>query len=189
ARRAAIRCLERRRHSHGGGHRRPVRRRRRHQGPDRALRRRPAADPAAVPAAQGRRAGGRRGQGVDAVTALTAPVRVAAGVNRRYLAAGTFVALGLADIVLFGSFAHSGDAVFALSLPGATPHVASIRVPAATACYALGAISIGLGVLRATTEVSRRMKRLTIAGALLCFLLSLLCWAAAGNSLPLNVVD
>ena len=123
------------------------------------------------------------------MTALTAPVRVAVGVNRRYLAAGTFAVLGVADIVLFGSFAHPGDAVFALSLPGATPHVPSIRVPAATACYVFGAISIGLAVLRATTELSRRLKRLTIAVVLLCFLLSLLCWAAAGNSLPLNVVD
>ena len=124
------------------------------------------------------------------MTALTAPVRLQATVNRKYLAAGTFMLLGLADIVLFGFFAHAGDAVFALSLPGATPHVPSIHVPGAPACYLLGAISVGLGVLRATVDLSRRGRRLVIAAVLLCFLLSLLCWADAGNTVgPLNVVD
>jgi general nucleoside transport system permease protein len=126
---------------------------------------------------------------VDAVTTLTAPVRMAAGVNRKYLAVGTFTLLGLIDIFVFGVFAPAGDAVFALSLPGTTPHIPSIHVPGAIACYALGAVSVGLAVLRATVDLSRRGRRLVIAAVLLCFLLSLLCWAAAGNSLPLNVVD
>ncbi len=123
------------------------------------------------------------------MTALTAPVRLQATFNRKYLAVGTFILLGVADITIFGFFAHSGDAVFALSLPGATPHVPSIHVPGAPACYLLGAISVGLGVLRATVDLSRRGRRLAIAAVLLCFLLSLLCWADAGNSLSLNVVD
>ncbi len=124
------------------------------------------------------------------MTALTAAVRVPATLNRKYLAAGTFIVLGVVDITVFGFFAHSGDAVFALSLPGATPHVPSIHVPGAPACYLLGAISVGLGVLRATVDLSRRGRRLAIAAVLLCFLLSLLCWADAGNSVgPLNVVD
>jgi general nucleoside transport system permease protein len=127
---------------------------------------------------------------VDAVTTLAAPVRLPATLNRKYLAVSTFILLGVIDIAVFGFFAHSGDAVFALSLPGASPHVPSIHVPGAPACYLLGAISVGLGVLRATAELSRRGKRLVIAAVLLCFLLSLLCWADAGNSVgPLNVVD
>jgi len=124
------------------------------------------------------------------VTTLAAPVRIPAAVNPRWLAAGTFAVLGVADIVLFGLFAHPGDAVFALSLPGASPHVPGIRVPGAVSCYVLGAVSIGLAVLRASVEMSRRGRRLAIAGALLCFLLSLLSWADAGNTVgPLNVVD
>ena len=123
-------------------------------------------------------------------TALATPVRAPVAMGRRYLAAGTFVALGLIDIFVFGLFAHRGDAVFALSLPGATPHVPSIRVPGAVAAYVAGAISIGLGIVRAVTDLPRWGKRLSIAVVLLCFLVALLAWADAGNSVgALEVVD
>src|SRR5579859_3402929 len=127
---------------------------------------------------------------VGMATTLVAPVRVRVPVGRRYLAAGTFIVLGVIDIFVFGLFAHRGDAVFALSLPGATPHVPSIRVPGAVLAYVAGAISIGLGILRAVVDLPRWGKRLTIAAALLCFLLALLSWADAGNSVgALQVVD
>ena len=124
------------------------------------------------------------------MTTLTAPVRVPVSLSRRYLAAGTFILLGLIDIFVFGFFAHRGDAVFALSLPGATPHLPAIHVPGALTSYVLGAISIGVGILRATVDLPRWGKRLSIAVVLLCFLLSLLAWADAGNSVgPLQVID
>ena len=118
-------------------------------------------------------------------TAVRAPLT---GTTRRYLAAVTFVILGLINILVFGLLAHPGDASFALSEPGSGIQIPVIRVPAAPVCFALGAVSIGLGVLRATTELSRGWKRLTIAAALLCFVVSLLCWADAGP-IPLNVVN
>jgi simple sugar transport system permease protein len=124
------------------------------------------------------------------MTTLTAPVRVPVSISRRYLAAGTFILLGLIDIFVFGFFAHRGDAVFALSLPGATPHLPAIHVPGALTSYVLGAISIGLGIMRAVVDVPSWAKRLSIAVVLLCFLLSLLAWADAGNSVgPLQVID
>ena len=124
------------------------------------------------------------------MTALATAVRLPQADARRYLAAGTFVLLGLFDILLFGLFAHRGDAVFALSLPGSGIHVPSIRVPGAKACYVFGAISIAAGVLRGTTDLSRRGKRLAIAAVLLSFILALLCWSDAGNSIaPINVVN
>jgi simple sugar transport system permease protein len=124
------------------------------------------------------------------MTTLTAPVRVPVSVSRRYLAAGTFIVLGLIDIFVFGFFAQRGDARFALSLPGATPHLPVIHVPGALMSYVLGAISIGLGIMRAVVDVPRWAKRLSIAVVLLCFLLSLLAWADAGNSVgPLQVID
>jgi simple sugar transport system permease protein len=124
------------------------------------------------------------------MTTLTAPVRVPVSIGRRYLAAGTFILLGLIDIFVFGVFAHSGDARFALSLPGVSPHLPVIHVPGALTSYVLGAISIGLGILRAVVDLPRWGKRLTIAVVLLCFLLSLLAWADAGNSVgPLQVID
>jgi len=123
-------------------------------------------------------------------TTLVGSVRAPVSISRRYLAAGTFIALGLVDIFVFGLFAHRGDAVFALSLPGATPHVPSIRLPGATAAYVAGAISIGLGIVRATVDLPRWGKRLSIAVVLLCFLVALLAWADAGNSVgALEVVD
>jgi len=123
-------------------------------------------------------------------TTLVGSVRAPVSISRRYLAAGTFIALGLIDIFVFGLFAHRGDAVFALSLPGATPHVPSIRVPGATTAYVAGVISIGLGILRAAVDLPRWGKRLSIAVVLLCFLVALLAWADAGNSVgALEVVD
>jgi simple sugar transport system permease protein len=63
-------------------------------------------------------------------------------------------------------------------------------VPGALTAYLLGAISIGLGILRILVDLPRWGKRLTIAIALLCFLLSLLAWADAGSSVgPLQVID
>jgi simple sugar transport system permease protein len=123
-------------------------------------------------------------------TTLVAPVRVQVPVSRRYLAAGTFILLGLIDVFVFGLFAHRGDAVFALSLPGAKPHVPSIRVPGGITAYVVGVISIAMGITRIVVDLSRRGKRITIAVALLCFLIALLAWADAGNSVgALQVID
>ncbi len=116
------------------------------------------------------------------MTAITTAVRLPRANIRQYFAAGTFVLLGLIEIALFGLTAHSGDAIFALSLSGSGIQVPSIHVPAAPACFVLGAISIGAGVLRATTELSRLGRRLVIAVTLLSFLFALLCWADAGNT-------
>ena len=82
---------------------------------------------------------------------------------------------------------HSGDAAFTLSQAGSGIQIPTIRVPAAPVCFALGLVSIGLGVLRATTELSRLARRLSIAAVLLCFVIALLCWADAG-AIPLNMI-
>jgi len=124
------------------------------------------------------------------VTALTAGVPAPAAANRRYLAAGTFALLGLLDVAVFGLLAHRGDAVFALSLPGASPRLPAIRVPGRQFCYVLGGISLGLAAVRAAADLGRAGRRLTVSAALACFLLALLSWADAGNPVgPLQVVD
>jgi general nucleoside transport system permease protein len=107
--------------------------------------------------------------------------------RRRHLAAATFIVIGLINIGVFGALAHAGDAGFELSLAKASVKIPVIRVPAAPVCYALGAVALGLGVLRETVPFSRLAKRLAIAGVLVCLLLSLLCWADAG-AIPLNVI-
>jgi general nucleoside transport system permease protein len=103
------------------------------------------------------------------------------------VAAATFAVLGLIDILVFGVLAHAGDAGFALSQAGLGIKIPVIRIPAAPACYLLGAVSLGLAAARATMPFSRRGKRIAIAVALLCFVLALLCWADAG-AIALNLI-
>jgi general nucleoside transport system permease protein len=112
-----------------------------------------------------------------------------ATVNRRLVAASTFAVFGLVDIAAFGAFSHKGDATFALALPSASIHVPSIHAPAAEVCYVLGAATLGLAAWRATGDPSRRVRRLSIAAVLLFFVISLFCWADAGNAIPINAVN
>jgi general nucleoside transport system permease protein len=126
---------------------------------------------------------------VERVTALATVTRAPVTVNRRAIAAGTFIAFGLIDIFLFGMHAHKGDATFLLSVPGASISVPPIHVPAAQVAYVLGAASIALGVLRIVADVSTRVKRVSIGLVLIFFVISLLSWAYAGSAIPLNVVN
>ncbi|HTT54535.1 MAG TPA: ABC transporter permease [Streptosporangiaceae bacterium] len=122
------------------------------------------------------------------VTSARSPITV----NRRYIAAGVFILFGLVDIFLFGMFAHQGDATFALALPTSSVHVPSIHAPARLVPIILGAISIALGILRATIEEPPWAKRLSIGAVLLFFVIALLCWADTGswaNGIPVNVVS
>ncbi len=123
------------------------------------------------------------------MTALAVPLGAPARVNRRLVAAGTFILFGLIDIFLFGFFAHSGDATFALTVSGTSVHVPSIHAPAAPVAYVLGALSVAIGMVRAVTDPSPLVKRLMIAVVLLFFVISLLCWAYADSAIPLNVVN
>lgn len=124
------------------------------------------------------------------ISPVTTAVRLPEDATRRYIAAGALILLGVIDILVFGFFAHPGDAVFALALPGASLTVPSVHVAAAPACYVLGGLSVAVGFARGIIDLSRLARRLVIAIALLCFLFSLLCWADASNPAgALNVVD
>ena len=123
------------------------------------------------------------------MTALATVTRAPVAVNRRAIAAGTFIAFGLIDIFLFGFFAHKGDATFLLSVPGASISVPAIHAAAAQVAYVLGAVSIALGVLRIVADVPVRVKRVSIGVVLIFFVISLLCWAYAGSAIPLNAVN
>lgn len=123
------------------------------------------------------------------MTALAEAVRAPLALNRRMLAPATFILLGLVDILLFGGFAHHGDAVFAFSLAFAKVTVPNLHVPAAQTAYALGAASIALGVLRAVVDVGPVARRLSIAAVLIFFVIALLCWAYAAQAIPFNVIN
>ncbi len=123
------------------------------------------------------------------MTTLVGAVHAPVAVSKKALSAGAFILLGLIDIFVFGLFSHHGDASFALSLPSASVHVPTVHIPAAPVAYALGAISIALGILRATIEFSKRAMRWSIAVVLIAFVLSLLLWADAGSAIPLNMIN
>jgi general nucleoside transport system permease protein len=122
------------------------------------------------------------------MTALTTAVRLPRADVRAYLAAGSFAALGILDIVVFAG--HSGDAVFALSLPGAGIQLPGVHVPAVPTAITAGVLSLAVAVLRAVVDLPRSAKRAAIAVVLVSSLFALLCWADASNPVgSLNLVD
>jgi simple sugar transport system permease protein len=124
------------------------------------------------------------------MTTIT-PVRPPAAAHQRYVAAGTFILLGVLEIVLFGLHSRHGDAVLALSVNGAGyTHVPSIHVAAKPACIVLGVLSVATGVVRYDyDDPTPRMKRLGIGVVLVAFVLTLCCWSDASNSVgSLNVI-
>jgi general nucleoside transport system permease protein len=127
------------------------------------------------------------------MTALTTAVRLPRADVRGYLAAASFIVLGLIDIFVFSgifSAGHHGDAVFALSLPGSGIQVPSVHVPAAPVAAALGVITVVIGFLRALVDLSILAKRLLIGVALIGSLFALLCWADASNPVgSMNLID
>ncbi|HEX9514604.1 MAG TPA: ABC transporter permease [Streptosporangiaceae bacterium] len=123
------------------------------------------------------------------MTTLTASISLRATQSRRQLAAGTFILLGAIDILVFGLFSHTGDATFELSNSGSGVQIPAVHVPAALICYVVGAISVALGIWRWLVEPGRIAKRVAIGVVLVCFLIALLCWADAGDSTAVNLVN
>jgi general nucleoside transport system permease protein len=126
------------------------------------------------------------------MTALTVSIpRTGVTVSRRALAAGALALFGLADVLIFGLFAHKGDAAFALSLTSAKVTVPTIRVPAGPLALVLGVASLAIAAARATVIESAVLRRLGIGAVLFFFVLSLLAWSDTGSwahNIPVNVV-
>ncbi len=123
------------------------------------------------------------------MTAVTATIRLRATEGRRFLAAGTFILLGVVNALVFGLFSHAGDATFQWSISGSGVQIPALHVPAATVCYAAGIISFALGIWRIVVEPGKVEKRVAIGVVFACFLIALLCWADAGESTAVNVVN
>jgi ABC-type uncharacterized transport system permease subunit len=108
---------------------------------------------------------------------------------RRWLGPAGFVFFGLVDIGVFGLFAHKGDASFAFSQPFAKVSLPNLDLPADVTCLGCGAASLVLAGVRAFVPMKPRWRRVCIAVVLLAFIVSLLCWADAGQDNPFNVVN
>jgi ABC-type uncharacterized transport system permease subunit len=111
----------------------------------------------------------------------------------RFAAPVTFLVFGLVDILVFGRNAH-GSATFAFSPQFAKVHVPNLVLPAAATCYVLGGVTLVLAVVRLLSvlgrfTLGRVARRVMIGVVLFAFVVSLIAWADAGQSIPVNVVN
>ena len=109
--------------------------------------------------------------------------------SRRWLAPATFLLFGLIDIFVLGHFAHSGDATFAFSQPFAKVTVPNLSLPARVTCYVCGGISIAIAAARAFVPMGKWLRRVAMAVVSFLLVVSLLCWADAGQSTAFNMVN
>ena len=65
----------------------------------------------------------------------------------------------------------------------------NLTLPAALTCYVCGAVSIVVAVLRAFLPLSKLWRRVAIGLVVFLFIVSLLCWADAGLTTAVNVVN
>jgi general nucleoside transport system permease protein len=108
---------------------------------------------------------------------------------RRWLAPATFLVFGLIDIFVFGLNAHKGDAIFAFSQEFAKVAVPNLTLPAAATCYVCGAITIAIAVVRAFVPLNVALRRVAIGLVSFLLVVALLCWAGAGLTTPINIVN
>jgi general nucleoside transport system permease protein len=117
-----------------------------------------------------------------------------AGWGGRFAAPITYAAFGLADILLFGIHAH-GDATFAFTPEFAKVSVPDLTLPGDITSYVCGAVTLVLAVLRLLSVSGRYVRtgrtahRVMIGFVLFFFVVSLLAWSDAGQSIPFNVVN
>jgi general nucleoside transport system permease protein len=108
---------------------------------------------------------------------------------RRWLAPATFLVFGLIDIFVLGLNAHKGDATFAFSQPFAKVTVPNLTLPAAATCYVCGAITIAIAAMRAFVPLNVALRRVAIGLVSFLLVVALLCWAGAGLTTSINVVN
>jgi simple sugar transport system permease protein len=111
----------------------------------------------------------------------------------RFAAPITFALFGLVDILVFGLHAH-GDATFSFTPQFAKVTVPNLVVSAPALCYVSGAITLVLAGWRLLAElgvvsIGRVLRRVMLGLVLFFFIVSLLAWSDAGQSIPFNVVN
>jgi simple sugar transport system permease protein len=121
------------------------------------------------------------------------PAGPAASWAGRFAAPVTFAVFGLVDILVFGLHAH-GDATFAFTPQFAKVTVPNLVVPGAATCFVLGVVTLVLAGVRLAEllgliVLGRVWRRVIIGVVLFAFVVSLLAWSDAGQSIPFNVVN
>ena len=123
------------------------------------------------------------------MTALAMPAGRTARIDRRVVAAGACFLFALIDIVGFGLYAKHGDAEFVFSTEFAKVAIPNLGLPAAATAFVCGGITVAVGLLRGLVPLGAVARRVCIGVVLFAFVLALLCWADAGQSNPLSVIN
>jgi general nucleoside transport system permease protein len=111
----------------------------------------------------------------------------------RFAAPVTFAVFGLLDILVFGVHAR-GSATFSFTPEFAKVTVPNLVLPAAGTAYFCGAVSILLALARLLSiqgrlPLGRAARRVVIGLVLFLFVVALLAWSDAGQSIAFNVVN
>ena len=97
------------------------------------------------------------------------------------------------NIAVFGVHAH-GSATFAFTPEFAKVSVPNLGFPGAVTCYVCGAVTLLLAVVRllaavAVIRLGRVTRRVIVGVVVFAFVISLLAWSDAGQTIPFNVVN
>jgi simple sugar transport system permease protein len=111
----------------------------------------------------------------------------------RFIAPVTFLLFALADALVFGVHAH-GTATFAFTPEFAKVTVPDLRLPGGPTCYVLAGVTVALAALRLLSvlgrlRLGRVAVRVMIGLVLFGFVISLLAWSDAGQSIAFNIVN
>jgi ABC-type uncharacterized transport system permease subunit len=117
----------------------------------------------------------------------------AASWGGRFAAPIAFAVFGLVDILVFGVHAH-GSATFEFTPEFAKVTVPNLVLPGAGTAYFCGAVSLLLGFLRLLSalrllSVGRAALRVVVGLVLFLFVIALISWSDAGQSIGFNVVN
>lgn len=118
-----------------------------------------------------------------------------AGASRggRFAAPVTFALFGLVDILVFGAHAH-GSATFSFTPEFAKVTIGNLVLSGPGTAFVCGAVSLLLAALRFLTaagrlSLTRAASRVTLGLVLFFFVVALLAWSDAGQSISFNVVN
>lgn len=117
----------------------------------------------------------------------------AASWGGRFAAPIAFAVFGLVDILVFGLHAH-GSATFGFTPEFAKVTVPNLVLPGAGTAYFCGAVSLLLAFLRLLSvlgllSLGRAALRVVVGLVLFLFVIALIAWSDAGQSIGFNVVN
>jgi simple sugar transport system permease protein len=93
------------------------------------------------------------------------------------------------DILVLGLRSH-GSATFGFTPAFAKVTISNLTLPAAATCYVCGALTLALAAAwLALPSASRVLRRVAIGIVLFLFVIALLSWSDAGQSIPINIVN